>query len=153
MDWSLPNNLVDWSQVVSAALSMIALGIALFAVWKAKRDLTAERRRVHELEVLRDLSAIVEQFGLGLVPRLRSSLLLLPGSDDLPLLRAAVDARPSTQAVASFNEKYPGATALVEPTNINRHAQRERYARFRIVRDDGTVVIEMGEAIDRRFRR
>lgn len=153
MDWSLPTNLVDWSQVISAVLSMTALGIALFAVWKAKQDLAAERRSAYELDVLRDLSEIIEQFGTGLVPRLRSCLLLLPGSEDLPLLRAAVDARPTAQAVISFNEKYPDAASLVEPTNINRHARGERYARFRVVRDDGTAVVEMDEAINRRLGR
>lgn len=151
MDWSLPDNLVDWSQVGSAGLGLLALISALYAVWKSNHDLARERRIVHQLEVLRNLSEIIEQFGSALVPRLRSNLLLLPGSDDLPILRAAVDARASAQGKAKFDKKYPDAPALVEPTNLNRHARAERYARFRIVRDDGTAAAEMDEAITRRL--
>jgi large-conductance mechanosensitive channel len=53
---SLPQALVDWAQLISAALSFLALAAALFAIWKSNRDIAKERRTTHELEVLRDLS-------------------------------------------------------------------------------------------------
>jgi hypothetical protein len=59
MDWSLPSTLVDWAQVISAVLSLLALVLALFAIWKSKRDIALERRINHELEVLRDTGLIV----------------------------------------------------------------------------------------------
>jgi hypothetical protein len=63
MDWSLPSALVDWAQVISAALSLLAVVLALFAIWKSKRDIAQERRINHELEVLRDLGELIYQFG------------------------------------------------------------------------------------------
>jgi hypothetical protein len=80
----LPSALVDWAQVVSAVLSLLAIALALLAIWKSSRDIAHQRRIVHELEVLRDLSGVTGVFGVGGVPRVRSYLLLLPDPEDLP---------------------------------------------------------------------
>jgi hypothetical protein len=72
------------------------------------------------LKVLRQLSRVVTAFGVGQALRARDLLMLLPGPSDLPLLRVAVDARPSEEAKAAFAARYPSATTLPEPTNLNR---------------------------------
>jgi hypothetical protein len=51
----LPKLLVDIAQVVGAIGSIIALALAGFAIYTAKRDLVEERRIQHELDVLREL--------------------------------------------------------------------------------------------------
>ncbi|MDQ4011441.1 MAG: hypothetical protein M3228_12295 [Actinomycetota bacterium] len=72
------------------------------------------------MKVLRQLSRVVAAFGVGQALRARDLLMLLPGPSDLPLLRVAVDARPSEEAKAAFAARYPSATTLPEPTNLNR---------------------------------
>jgi hypothetical protein len=150
MDWSLPSALVDWAQVISAVLSLVALVLALFAIWKSKRDIALERRINHELEVLRDLGELVYEFGefderLGSsdIGRIRAALLMLPGSDDLPTLRVAVDARSSERARDDFSAKYsswPG-----QP-----HSGYE-LERFQTVWRHGVVGPELEDAINRRL--
>ena len=108
---------MDWAQVISAVLSLLALVLALFAIWNSKRDIARERRINHELEVLRDLGELIYQFGevgmAGLgrsgMGRLRAGLLMLPGSRDLPKLRVAVNARPSKDVQKDFWETNPDA--------------------------------------------
>lgn len=39
--WSLPQEVIDWSQVISAILGLLALVVALFFNSKAKQDLVA----------------------------------------------------------------------------------------------------------------
>src|SRR5918998_480113 len=58
------------------------------------------------------LLAVVVAFGAGQALRARDLLMLLPGPSDLPLLRVAVDARPSEEAKAAFAARYPSATTL-----------------------------------------
>ncbi|MFZ0873028.1 MAG: hypothetical protein WAN20_00515 [Pseudonocardiaceae bacterium] len=42
-------DVVNWAQIVGA----LGFPVALYALWRAKRDILAERRASHELEVLR----------------------------------------------------------------------------------------------------
>jgi hypothetical protein len=108
--WSPPHELVDWAQVISAGLSLIALVVALYALAKGKRDLLRERRVAHELEVLRHIAdALRSSFGSSsLLHLMRTYLRLLPGDQDLPIARAEFGIRPSdrgTQLLAALKTK------------------------------------------------
>jgi hypothetical protein len=103
--WIPPHELVDWTQIISTGLSLIALIVALYAVVKAKKDLVRERRLVHELELLQ---RIADTLRSSLDPRyqspqtalaLQTYLRLLPGDEDLPLTRAEVGIRPSAKGI------------------------------------------------------
>jgi hypothetical protein len=54
--WDLPQALVDWAQVAGAALSLAAIVVALFALWRQRADILRERRAYHDLELLRELT-------------------------------------------------------------------------------------------------
>src|SRR4051794_29060686 len=93
---SLPQWVIDWAQVVSAVLSLVALVVALIALWKADRDIALERRAVFELGVLRDLlDRLASSDGYEVARSLvvRSLVEALP-DDDLPLFRFAVRVAP-----------------------------------------------------------
>ena len=143
---SPPSALVDWAQVIGAAFSLLALVLALWAIVKAKRDLTHERRITHELEVLRDLGELMYEFGQlphlsdGSIARLRACLLMLPGSDDLPTLRVAVEARPSQQALAGVSATHG---------NISHMGG---FPRFGLIWEEGLAGSELEEAINRRLQ-
>src|SRR5918995_876087 len=53
---ALPQALVDWSQLISAVLSLVALVVALAAIVKSNRDIVRERRTTHELDILRGIA-------------------------------------------------------------------------------------------------
>jgi hypothetical protein len=149
MNWSLPSAVVDWAQVISAVLSLLALVLALFAIWNSKRDIARERRINHELEVLRDLGELIYQFGevgmAGLgrsgMGRLRAGLLMLPGSRDLPKLRVAVNARPSKDVQKDFWETNPDAELW---------ANEPGYP-VEVLWKDGILDAELEDAINRRL--
>jgi len=153
MNWSLPGNLVDWSQVVSAILALVALVIALRVSYTSKRALAAERRAAHELEVLRGLSSLIEQKGLGVVEPVRSHLLLLPDSDDLPMLRAALNGRPSLDATSSLESAYPGLAGRTSAEWQEFSPLRRQYEYFKLLRADHTSRQELDGAIERRLVR
>lgn len=90
-------------------ISVIALPLALYAIWSAKRDLAKERRVGHELEILRDLTALTPEKGSGgeideltTSGKIRALVLAIPDSDDLPLTRAALFANASDDALREF---------------------------------------------------
>jgi hypothetical protein len=151
-DWSLSSALVDWAQVLGAGFSLVALIVAFWAVWKARHDLAVERRTTYELEVLRDLG---EKFGyLGKTAAsaamtAHSLLMLLPDSNDLPMMRAAVGARPSPGARDDFNEKYPHFEE--SPTFRGLNEWQLRFQQLSLVREDGTFRRELDEAVERRL--
>ena len=139
-------------------LSAFALMVGLFAIYKGTKDLAKERRLIHELEILRSLGQLVDaRVPISLnhpVPALtnpsesklfrvfyplRYHLLLLPGSDDLPLTRAVVDARPSRDARLAFARRYPEE----DDSGSTRRLEAVQY--------DGTTRRELDEAIDRRL--
>jgi hypothetical protein len=151
VSWHLSKDLVDWAQVLGAVFSLVALSVAAVALVGAKRDLGRERRTAYDLEVLRELSNVVEGFGVQQAVRARSLLLLLSGSADLPMVRAAVDARSSDAATREFTTRYPDAPALPTPTNENRNGASERYRRLRFVNEDNTSRTELDQAIKRRL--
>ena len=154
---SPPQAVVDWSQIISAAFSLIALVAALFAIHKSTKDLAKQQRLTHELEVLRALGQLMVRRGLGdadaylhnlgnadayfqkVILPLRDHLLLLPGSDDLPLTRVVVNARPSHEAKLAFAKQYG-----LEKTFLDL-----KY--MEAVQNDGTSRRELEEAIDRRL--
>jgi hypothetical protein len=151
MDWTLPSALVDWAQVIGAALSLLALVLALFAIWKSKRDIAHERRINHELEVLRDVGELIYQLGeVGVaslswrsgIGRLRAGLLMLPGSQDLPKLRVAVNARPSKEVQRELWERNP---------DMALWANEEGYP-FEVLWKEGILDAELEEAINRRLK-
>lgn len=90
-------------------ISVIALPIALYAIWSAKRDLVKERRVGHELEILRDLTVLTPEKGRGgeideltTCGTIRALVLAIPDRDDLPLTRAALFAAASDAARNEF---------------------------------------------------
>jgi len=155
MPWSPSQAVIDWSQFLSAIFSAVAIVVAFFAIWKSDRDIARERRTVHELEVLRDLSADIEGVDEELIPRLRCGLLLLPGESDFPMLRAAVDARATGRDIEAFRARYPraGPIGLVGFHMTTKTAAGLRHQRFELLRDDGTAADELERAIQRRLPR
>jgi len=108
--WSPSHELVDWAQVISVGLSLVALVVALYALVKGRRDLLQERRVTHELEVLRHIAgALRSSFGSSsLLHLMRTYLRLLPGNQDFPIARAEFKIRPSergTQLLAALKAK------------------------------------------------
>jgi hypothetical protein len=100
--------LVNWSQVLGAGLSLLALVVALFALIKAKYDLAKERRRQHELELLRSIAELLElqrwESGderLQIKAKIGSRLLLLP-QGDMPTVRAAISAGSTPEQDAAL---------------------------------------------------
>lgn len=85
---SPPVWLVNWSQVVAAALGLLALIVACFAIWKARRDLAREGRVNFELDVLKEISKILSNGDKGEVWREISTFVRMLPSDDLPTARA-----------------------------------------------------------------
>jgi hypothetical protein len=119
LDVGLPALLVDWVQVISAVLSLLAIVIALYALWKQKRDIAKERRLQHDLEILRDIGSLANLKEKRLeVYRL---LDMLPDSD-FPLTREALKAPPFDEASDDFRRYYEAFAAAHEmalpPSNI-----------------------------------
>lgn len=52
----LPKAVVDWAQVVGAGLGLVAIIVALFALWRQRHDMIRERRVLHDLETLREIA-------------------------------------------------------------------------------------------------
>lgn len=50
----LSDAVIDWSQVISASLALIALLVALIVARKASKDIVRERNRQFELDTLRE---------------------------------------------------------------------------------------------------
>jgi hypothetical protein len=91
---ALPQALVDWSQLISAVLSLVALVVALAAIVKSNRDIVRERRTTHELDVLLGIAESLKTFGGPSLPQfMRTYLLMLPGDVDFPVARAEFDVR------------------------------------------------------------
>jgi hypothetical protein len=88
-DAGLPELVVDWAQVIGSVLSLLALIVAMYALWKQKRDLAAERRRLHELESLRKIGDLLEPEGKVNKGALSVQLKLLPLTE-LPMTQCAV---------------------------------------------------------------
>jgi hypothetical protein len=138
--------LATWAQIISTA----SLPIALWAIRTAKRDLALERRTAHELEVLRLCAAILQEARSPLwYGRLRTHLLLIPGSKDLPMIRAAMGARASQEMLDAFADKYPDRPPLPDP--LPPEPDEFRYRIGAISPADQQT--EMEEAIDRRVSR
>lgn len=100
-------DVVNWAQIVGA----LGFPVAFYALWRAKRDILAERRASHELEVLR---AFVDLFHTVIAARnwpsrAQTYLLLIEGSADMPMSRAALNARPSREAMETYRASYPDA--------------------------------------------
>ncbi|WP_147258787.1 hypothetical protein [Pseudonocardia hierapolitana] len=135
----LPEAVVDWSQVISAGLSLLALVLALFAIVNAKQDLANERRIAHELDVLRSIADSLRSFGSSsLLQLMRTYLHILPGNQDFPIARAQFDVRATDEAkqrLAEIKQSSP-------PSPIEQyHATQELLDIYRG---------ELYDAIDRR---
>lgn len=108
-----PQALIDWAQIVSAVLSLLALILALYAIVKAKRDLAAERRIAHELDVLRSIADALRTFGSSsLLQLMRTYLHILPGDQDFSIARAQFDVRSTDEArqrLAALQQSAPAS--------------------------------------------
>lgn len=121
----------DVAQMAGALISLVALVVAFSAIYLAKRDLAEERRTTHELEVLRGLNDLLlaKEEEHVKVYRCYLYLLLIPGSDDLPLTRAAVGAQASEKALSEFAKEFPDVPDL-PPTGSKEAAATERLGRL-----------------------
>lgn len=102
MKWELPTLLVDGAQVIGSALSLLALVLALCALWVGRRDLRrerheqlVERRRLHELEILRRIGiALGSESESVEKEEIATLLMLLPPREDFLLTRSALQVWP-----------------------------------------------------------
>jgi hypothetical protein len=105
----LPKSIVDWAQVAGAALSFLALAIALYAIYRAKHDLVDERRRQHELEILREIGENIEpgRPRFDDEGRVRGLIAMLPPERcDFPLTRAGLNLGSTEQGLQKFIDRY-----------------------------------------------
>lgn len=99
---------------IAQLISILSLPLAAWAIVSAKRDLVEERRISFELDTLRGLATVGivrgsggEEDNQGTAAAIRGLLLCLPGNDDLPLVRAAVFADPTDEALREFARLCP----------------------------------------------
>ena len=134
-----PEDLRDWADVFGALIGAFALGVAAFSIRKASRDLTEERKRIFELEILRDIGEHFPQLGPA---QIRPLLMLLPGFDDMPRVRAAVGARPSRSYGNDLLRKYP----------FEGPAEQLSAYHMGCLVEDGVFRSELDDAISRRLK-
>lgn len=103
-----PSWLVDWSQIGGAIFGLLAFVIAIVAILQTKRTAIKERRRQHELEVLRRLAELFEvrhfadrDTELDTKAKIAAQLMLLK-TEDLPTVRAAISAGVSQSDLDKF---------------------------------------------------
>ena len=139
---------VDVSQILGAAIGVIALIVALRARSGARRDLAKERRTVYELDLLRRLYEQLNHGGRALcgpesLAQLVTHLVLLPDMDEMPMTRAAVGANSTWVHDADFKNKYPAAPA-------DDSTDETALQRLKFVLDDGVFGAEFLNAVYRR---
>ncbi len=139
---------VDVSQILGAAIGVIALIVAMRARSGARRDLAKERRTVYELDLLRRLYEQLDGRGRpltspGSLAQLFVHLVLLPDRDDLPMTRAAIGAQSTWVHDANFKNKYPAAPAYDK-------TDETALQRLKFVLDDGMFFAEFLNAVNRR---
>ncbi|BBH69390.1 hypothetical protein ACTI_60750 [Actinoplanes sp. OR16] len=118
---------VDLAQVAGAVLSLVAIVIAVLAMAKSNRDLAKERRRQHELEVLRDIAEILARLDretahtagdlmapFDEVQHLKTRLILIKSNDDFPMTRAAIGAHPAERGAEAFAARFRTAVERKE---------------------------------------
>ncbi|MDT0353632.1 hypothetical protein [Pseudonocardia charpentierae] len=134
--------------MISAALSLLALIVALFAIWKATKDLAQERRRAHELEILRQMIGweFVVEDDKKLMYAAYLNLMVLPDQSDMPLTRAALGVRPTVEAMKSFARRFPDAPALPIADALG---SEEMFGRFKCIFSQA-FILEVGQAIQGR---
>lgn len=100
-------DVVNWAQVAGA----LGFPVALYALWRAKCDILAERRASHELEVLRHFVDLFHTLNAARnwPSRAQTYLLLIDGSADMPMSRAVLNARPPKEAMEIYRTRYPDA--------------------------------------------
>lgn len=175
---ALPPTLVDWAQVSGTALSLLALIAAASATISAKRDLVTERRRQHDLEILREIGSRVPSdplssatnaglSGLDIVG-ISSLLLMLPRWPDFRFTRIALGTSNSRRDMLFFENQLDRHLTGVRKSLLREllkddsgriYDQRvfDQEQRLRFVfapNEDGESLFrsELNEAISRRMR-
>ncbi|MCE3555331.1 hypothetical protein LWC33_28250 [Pseudonocardia sp. RS11V-5] len=139
-----PNWLVDGSQVAGAGIGTVALIVALVALSRADTTAARERRIAYELDLLREMRALLRRDRLKDMAELHAMLLMLQDPADLPLTRAAVGARPRQSDLKTFAENYPRVPPIDDDGTVD-------WTRFKMVHSDGTFHREWLEALTRRL--
>jgi hypothetical protein len=153
-DGGLPKLLVDWAQVLGAALSLLALMVALYALWKSKRDIADERRRQHDLEILREIGAHINANGDKW--HVAHRILMISGKRDFPLTRAALympcDPTSANEFDRRYNE-YRGRNGLPRPAS-SPDFDEQRWQMLGVRDDAGKSILrsEFNDAGERRLR-
>jgi hypothetical protein len=145
--YEFPHWLVDASQVVGAAGTVVAIGLAALALFRAETVAARERRIAHELEVLRDMAELMfEQVGPSEARKLGAMLLMLRDWRDFPLTRTALGVEPiSVKARREFYRRYPDAPPLDDDSPMST-----AMGRLKLVRKDRTSMDEWSAAVARR---
>ncbi len=142
--WSpFPAWMVDGAQVVGAAVGIVAVLFAVYAIVSTDRGLIRERRIEHELEVLRGLASVNALAShTDVVVTLNKALKLLPNLTDFPLTRVAVSLPGTQDAERRYVEMYP---------NVPRVTHNELYHdRLLPLIIDGRYEAEWTAAVERR---
>ncbi|WP_327384127.1 hypothetical protein [Streptomyces sp. NBC_01207] len=160
----MPNNLVDWAQVVGSALSLLALVLALYALWKSKEDLARERRRLHELDLFRDITDLVSQNEISRWQALGTGnrIMMLDSKDDFPVTRAALRLGSSTDGdLETFNRNFqayaaahPESFELIQGSNVAVSDTESRWAYINAkpdMKSTSIILDEIRKAIERRM--
>jgi hypothetical protein len=147
--YEFPHWIVDTSQVVGAAGTVVAIVLATLALFRAETVAARERRIAHELEVLRGMAELVfGHVGPAEARKLAAMLLMLRDWRDFPLTRTALGVEPiSLKARQEFRRRYPDAPPLDDDAPMSTVM-----GRLKLVRRDTTCTDEWSAAVARRVR-
>lgn len=147
----LAQEVVDWAQVIGAALSLVALVVALFALWKSGRDIHAERKVQHDLEILREMGRPVALAPEDHAMRAYRLLSLLYNAGGLSLSRAALGVRPTPECERAFAGDYPDAAPLPDMATDYDTLRSALWSRFKPLHESGVYIKEVFGEISRRL--
>lgn len=146
--WSF---VVDLSQVVGAALSLVALIVALYALYKSNLDLTRELTNLHELEILR-------QIGSRLHPKAdpleTAALIVLLPDTDFPLARAGLTHDGTEKGQRAFDVGFQQYMTETDDSNQDEKAEWRYLGRRVWGSADSRSILrrEFDDAVSRRVK-
>ncbi|MFC5947061.1 hypothetical protein ACFQH9_02060 [Pseudonocardia lutea] len=122
--YDLSQAVVDWAQVIGAFLGLVAIMVALYALWAQGRDAIRERRAQHELEVLRDLVPLVVEKPDGY--REANALVRMLPPDEVRLVRITADRCMKLLDYLIETQTHRDETWLAANTWVEQRERMER---------------------------